>query len=238
MGRIKNGYLKAPPGFKAKHRPKNSSFLYTPVNKPDVLSKWSTHTMSSPAENERQRYLLELLDTLARTIERQTKRIQHETREDLNTLLLVLGELRAIRQELEHPAPAPPPASTSTVTGGSILQTGNPMLPITPGNSPQFAVTPTFSGASFTTLASAAAVTSSDPTNFPVALNSTDPTGLTFTAAIPTTATPTGGSEVITVTWTYTNLDGTVATVTGTVTETGIVTAPSDVTGGTFAQIV
>ena len=42
------------------------------------------------------------------------------------------------------------------------------------------------------------------------------------------------GGEVLTVTWTYTNTDGVVATVTGTVTEQGIV---DDVTGGTFAQV-
>ena len=111
------------------------------------------------------------------------------------------------------------------------------MLPITPGNSPQFAITPTFSGAAFTTLASAASVVSSDPVNFPITLDPTDLTGLNMTAVIPTTATPTGGSEAITVTWTYVNVDGSVATVFGTVTETGIVPA-SNVTGGSFAQTV
>jgi hypothetical protein len=108
------------------------------------------------------------------------------------------------------------------------------LVSITPGNTPVFQVTPAFSGAPFTTAASQAAITSSDTANFPVALVSTDTTGLTFSAAIPTGATiPTGG-EAVTVTWTYTNLDGTVATVTGTVTEEGIV---DDLTGGTFAQI-
>jgi hypothetical protein len=97
------------------------------------------------------------------------------------------------------------------------------MVPIQPGNTPVFQVTPTFSGAPFTTTAAYAAVSSSDPTNFPVELVPSDATGLTFQAPIPTTATPTGGSEAITVTvtWTYTNTDGTRATV----------------TGGTFAQI-
>ena len=147
---------------------------------------------------------------------------------DSDLLRQILHELREIRRELKP----------STVTGGSFRQIGTPMLPITPGNSPQFAVTPTFSGAPLTTAAAQAAVASSDPANFPVALNPSDPTGLTFTAAIPVTATPTGGSESITVTWTYRNPDGTVATVTGTVTETGIVTAPDDVVGGTISQIV
>ena len=97
------------------------------------------------------------------------------------------------------------------------------LVSITPGNTPVFQVTPAFSGAPFTLVAAQAAVTSSDPTNFPVALVASDPTGTTFSAAIPTGATiPTGG-EAVTITWSYTNSDGTVATVTGTVTEEGIV---------------
>ena len=108
------------------------------------------------------------------------------------------------------------------------------MVTIQPGNTPVFQVAPTFSGPAFITLAADAAVSSSDPTNFPVELVTTDPTGLTFQAPIPATATPVGGSEPITVTWQYTNPDGTVAKVTGTVTELGIV---DDVTGGTFSQI-
>jgi hypothetical protein len=124
------------------------------------------------------------------------------------------------------------------IVGGSFRQIGNPMLPIQPGNSPQFQVTPTWAtppADGVTTKLAQASVTSSDPVNFPVALNGDDPTGLTFTAAIPATAVPTGGNEAITVTWSYENADGTTATVTGTVTEIGIV---DDVTGGTFAQTV
>ena len=107
------------------------------------------------------------------------------------------------------------------------------LVSIQPGQTPVFQVTPTFSGEPFTTVAANAAVTSSDPTNFPVALVASDPTGLTFEAAIPETADPTGGAEAITVTWTYTNTDGTTATVTGTVTEEGIT---DDVIGGTFSR--
>ena len=147
-------------------------------------------------------------------------------RESLRYQKLIFHELRAIRHELKP----------STLTGGTFRQIGTCMglVAIQPGNTPVFQVTPTFSGAAFTTLAAQAAVTSSDPTNFPVNLVPTDPAGLTFEAPIPATAQPTGGSEAITVTWTYTNTDGTVATVSGTVTEEGIV---DDVTGGTFAQI-
>ena len=108
------------------------------------------------------------------------------------------------------------------------------LLPIEPGNTPVFQVTPTFSGAAFALVAAQAAITSSDPVNFPVALVASDPTGTTFEAAIPSGATiPTGG-ESVSISWVYTNTDGTVATVTGTVTEQGIV---DDVTGGVFAQI-
>ena len=126
--------------------------------------------------------------------------------------------------------------NSNRVLGGVMSQVGDPMslVPIQPGQTPVFQVTPTFSGAAFTTNAAQASVTSSDTTNFPVQLVASDPTGLTFEAPIPATASPTGGSEAITVTWTYTNTDGTKAEVTGTVTELGIV---DDVTGGTFAQV-
>lgn len=124
----------------------------------------------------------------------------------------------------------------SRVTGGYITQVKeiHIMVPIQPGNSPKFYVTPTFSGAPFTLDGTKADVTSSDTTNFPVALDPTDAEGRTIIAAIPDTAQPVGGSEDVTVTWTYTNTDGIQAVVTGSVTELGIV---DDVTGGVFAQI-
>lgn len=121
------------------------------------------------------------------------------------------------------------------VTGGHMFRTGDVMVPIAPGNSPKFQVTPLFSGAAFTLDGTKASVSSSDAVNFPVSIDLTDDAqGTTFVAVIPADAQPIGGSEAITITWTYTNLDGTTATVTGTVTEVGIV---DDVTGGTFAQI-
>lgn len=127
------------------------------------------------------------------------------------------------------------PHNKRKVTGGTFRQIGSPMVPISPGNSPKFQVTPTFSGDPFTLDGSKAAVTSSDPVNFPVSLDAADPEGRTFIAALPADSTiPVGGSEQVTITWTYTNLDGEVATVTGNVTENGIV---DDVTGGTFAQV-
>jgi hypothetical protein len=124
---------------------------------------------------------------------------------------------------------------TSNVTGGTMSQTGNTMQPIQPGNSPKFQVTPTFSGAPFPLDGANAAVSTSDPVNAPAALDLTDdPTGATFVLNLTADAVIAAGGEPIIVTWTYTNVDGTVATVTGTVTEEGIV---DDVTGGTFTQI-
>ena len=126
----------------------------------------------------------------------------------------------------------------SKVTGGTISRTEDTsMLSISPGNSPQFLVTPTFSGTAFSLLAASASVTSSDTTNFPVTLNTEDPQGTLFTAAIPAGATVPTGSEQITITWTYRNVDGSVATVTAVVTETGLSTQ-SNVVGGTINQVV
>ena len=155
---------------------------------------------------------------------RDLPQIEELIRLNRETLAVVLRVERFVSQQFNR------------ILGGVMSQVGDSMslAAIQPGQTPVFQVTPTFSGAPFTTVAAQAAVTSSDATNFPVTLVSTDPTGLTFEAPIPATATPTGGSEPITITWTYTNTDGTTATVTGTVTESGIT---DDVTGGTFAQI-
>lgn len=62
---------------------------------------------------DRARYLLELLDTTARTVERQVARLAHAEREEKETLDLILSELRQIRRELEPPVPPPPPTTLS-----------------------------------------------------------------------------------------------------------------------------
>ncbi len=109
------------------------------------------------------------------------------------------------------------------------------LVPIQPGQSPKFQVTPTFSGPPFPLVGAQAAITTSDPVNAPASIDLTDdPTGATFILNLTTGATIAAGGEALTVTWSYTNTDGTVANVTGTVTEQGIV---DDVTGGTFAQV-
>lgn len=156
--------------------------------------------------------LAEELLKLVRGIERQNKEQSHL--------------LRAILHALKLP---------HRVLGGVMTQIGEPMVPIQPGQSPKFQVTPTFSGAAFTLDGSKAAVSTSDAVNAPAALDLTDdPQGTTFLLNLTPNAQIAVGGEPIVVTWTYTNLDGTVATVTGTVTEEGIV---DDVTGGTFTQV-
>lgn len=166
--------------------------------------------------NERREY------TVVESVVEQMLEIQ---RSQLQISQFILYELRAIRRQI----------TPSTVTGGKFRQTGNPVVSIQPGNSPKFQVTPTFSGPSFPLVGAEASVATSDPTNAPASIDLTDdPTGATFILNLLAGAVIAPGGEALTVTWTYLNADGVPATVTGTVTEEGIV---DDVTGGTFAQI-
>ena len=104
------------------------------------------------------------------------------------------------------------------------------MLPIAPGFSPGFTATPVPAGTS-PAPGNPAAWSSSDTTNAPVTANASDPTGLTATVNIPTTAVV---GTTFTLTVTYTNADSTVATGTADFT---IVAAPSpDITNFTIAQ--
>lgn len=63
--------------------------------------------------SERARYLIELLDTTQRTVERQARRIEEQGREDRETLDLITHELKAIRRELEPPSHPTPTLATS-----------------------------------------------------------------------------------------------------------------------------
>lgn len=159
--------------------------------------------------------------------------IAAELLREVQILIRLQMQNNALQREILSVLKHPHHDNRDRVTGGFIKEK-NPMLPISPGNAPKFQVTPTFSGEPFILDGTKASVTSSDTTNFPVALDPADTEGRTIIADIPSTAQPVGGSEDVVVTWTYTNADGVVATVTGTVTEVGIV---DDVTGGTFAQV-
>jgi hypothetical protein len=141
----------------------------------------------------------------------------------------ILAIVRENRHALHHILRILAP---NRVLGGEMSEIGDPMalLPIAPGNSPQFEVTPTPAGV--TTLLAQSAWTSSDTTNAPVTANASDPTGLSATVNIPATAVV---GTSFTLTWTYTNADGTTAPVTANFT---IVALVLDVTGGTLVQSV
>ena len=69
----------------------------------------------NPTRHERERYLIELLDTTDRMVERVAKRLEHEYHEDQETFHLILHELREIRHDLEHhPSPMPVALSRSS----------------------------------------------------------------------------------------------------------------------------
>jgi hypothetical protein len=165
--------------------------------------------MFDPARHERERYLIELLDTATSTVNRHARRIEQADREDLETLRLILHELKEIRRELEPPTPPPTTRSRSSAlvfTGDSITMANN-ALAINVGQTAQASpvtfladgVTP--SGATY----SAATYTFSDP-SATVVLNS-DGVTATVTGVAASTG-PVSGS----VTFTATDTDGAVST--------------------------
>ena len=113
------------------------------------------------------------------------------------------------------------------ITGFTIKLQGDNMLSIIPGNSPVFTATPVPATSAPSTPPT---WVSSDTVNAPITVDST---GLVATVEIPATAVV-GTSFTLTVS--YTNADGTIAT--GTTSQT-IVAAPSpDITSFTIAQTV
>jgi hypothetical protein len=135
-------------------------------------------------------------------------------------LLLDWENNRLLRRIAKELAPEP-------VTGFTFTQE-NPMLPFAPGSSPVITITPLPAGVQLTQ--AVPTTVSSDPVNYPI---SVDSTGLIVTIAIPTTATV--GAPAATLTTSYTNADGTVATSTSQPFGS-IVAAVTDVTGFTFEQ--
>lgn len=142
----------------------------------------------------------------------------------------VLETLREILHTLKQPY--------HRVLGGAFVQIpiGGIMVPIQPGSKPRFLVTPTFSAAPFALDPTKAAISTddADATSSIVTDGVNGPAdGTVFEIDLADVTIPAGGLSIA-VDWSYTNTDGTVAHVTGTLTENGIV---DDVTGGTFAQV-
>ncbi len=109
---------------------------------------------------------------------------------------------------------------------------GTSFPPLGPGVSAKFQVTPAPAGV--VTVAADTAWSSSDAVNFPAVMDPADATGCTADVAIPAAETET---EEVTLTWTYTNADGTKATASAVFDLVGGVVTPVDVTGGTIARI-
>jgi hypothetical protein len=144
--------------------------------------------------------------------------------DEMRSLRNIENQLREIDHRLERIERELRP-HCSTITAFQIRRLT--MLPIAPGFSPVYTATPVPAG-TFPAPGNLPVWTSSDTVNAPV---TADATGLIGTVNIPATAVV---GTAFTLTVTYTNADGTVAT--GTLTQT-IVAAPSpDITGFTIAQ--
>lgn len=138
-------------------------------------------------------------------------------REELHLLRKILHVLKQL-----HPQPR-------DIDSFTIAQ-GDDMLPIAPGFAPGFTATAVPAG-SVPAPGNPVAWSSSDTTNAPVTANASDPTGLTATVNLPSTAVV---GTSFTLSTSYTNADATVATGSQSFT---IVAAPSpDITSFTIAQ--
>jgi hypothetical protein len=156
-------------------------------------------------------------------IDRILLKILETARINLRLQLVQVAEIRvtnSLLRRLLHERESQP------VTGFTFEEMT--MLPFAPGSSPVITITPQPPGVLLT---EAPPVTvSSDPVNYPV---SVDPTGLLATINIPATATV--GAPPVTLTTSYTNADGRVASSTSQPFGP-IVAAVTDVTGFLFAQ--
>lgn len=154
-----------------------------------------------PLRHERSRYLLELLDTTLRAVERQTKRLEQQDREELATLRLVLGELHRLADEIVPPPPPPPSPSTAAITiqfsGDSIMPSTNSLV-LSVGQTAQASIAPLAAdGTPSGGTVSAVSFSFSDP-SATVALN---PDGVTATVTgVAASAGPIAGSASATVT--------------------------------------
>ena len=89
----------------------------------------------TPAQAEQDRYLTELLNTTASTVASVVKRMNESTRNDQETLDLILTELRGIQDgrasRLNQPSPNPSLKSVPTPTPGSVHVAPSTPAPIT-----------------------------------------------------------------------------------------------------------
>ncbi|MGC1583321.1 MAG: hypothetical protein WA766_17685 [Candidatus Acidiferrales bacterium] len=127
------------------------------------------------------RYLLELIETTLKVIERITRRLDHDVEEDRETLRLIQRELRTIVKELQPPA---------LILATSISFQENSMNPTQAGQSQVFTGTLAPAG-SILAPDAAVTVTSNDPAVQPT-LDSTNlivsvtyPAGWTESTTIP-----------------------------------------------------
>jgi hypothetical protein len=168
--------------------------------------------------HENVRYLLELLDTTARTIERQAHRIEQANREDIETLRLMLHELKEIRRSLE-PCPPTSTASITNLFSGDVTVANNALV-FNVGQTSTDTVTPlladgvTPSGGVVSNLA----VTFSDPSATAAVSGANT---ILFTGVAPSTGAISGS-----VSCTVTDTDGVVSTWTQAFTVTTSAVAP------------
>ncbi len=130
--------------------------------------------------HERDRYLLEVLETTLKTVERVTRRMDKEAAEDRETLGFLLHELREIEHDLHPPTPPHPHPHPHPTFATSISFTEDSMNPTQAGNTQVFTGTLVPAGATYpadTTFT----LTSNDPAVSPTV----DSTGLVVSVTYP-----------------------------------------------------
>jgi hypothetical protein len=80
----------------------------------------SDFNLSDPDRHHREQRLLEILETLTSLVERTTRRMDQEARDDRETLGKILHELGVIARGLQPPPPPPSNQFTITITETSM----------------------------------------------------------------------------------------------------------------------
>ena len=152
------------------------------------------------------------------------ERCKHEKYGLLDLIFELEERLERIDERFERLLEA---LGKTRITGFTVKLQGDNMLSIIPGNSPVFTATPVPATSAPSTPPT---WESSDTVNAPVTVDST---GLVATVEIPTTAVVGTG---FTLTVSYTNADGTIAT--GTTSQTIVAPPSPDITSFDIAQTV